>query len=737
MLYESFYVERIEEMGKNSRKKYFYKCFYIILIFTLIFTLMFSANGITVLADEVTSVDSDSSDDYGSAYDTAIQTTAKHKVSLSTNMGYWGNTGEYSEELRTMYVGDNEKLGQLPSVWRTYCEFTGWNTKYDGTGTTVTEDTIISELTQTDITLYAQWKQAYISSTVTFDANGGTCDTKSITVLTNSMFGGMQYTESFEDKIINSIPEASKTGLRFVGWFDEDGNKLEEKTQITHDVTYTARYVDLTDNTCVVAFVAKYNQGPITYVVEKNTRLGKVPSAPSRDGYTFKGWYTSYVDSTATRIDANTVINSDMTVYAQWTPNSKIKESVVQNENYSRQITESDYKALIDADYVRDMYEAYLDEHDVYYIPSDEDGYYQPNTDEAIIDYFYKNMMFNGFRPSSWFDPDYYYDYVRARYNTKLGSYKDIYNFYIGGNLFAPTNSYCMHQTNTSYDDSYVAIEHSETYDDYTEKFIDTKINCSCGVLFDNIDEWTWHNMDAINGNKHSWGPANIYEKVFASEEDHAHVDKNVVIYCGSSGEQVSTQNITRVYLEAETKMADKFWDVKRGSWYFDNVSKIVDMGIMSGYSSISFGPNDQVKRAQFAVILCNWQGKKHVDAENKFSDVVSGSWYYDCVTWASSMKYINGYSNGKFGVNDPLTREQMAVIFKNYAAKNGYDVSERADLSGYSDGNDVSNYAKESVQWAVSKGLLGQSSKLRAKSTCTRAEAATILLRFMDKLNS
>ena len=121
------------------------------------------------------------------------------------------------------------------------------------------------------------------------------------------------------------------------------------------------------------------------------------------------------------------------------------------------------------------------------------------------------------------------------------------------------------------------------------------------------------------------------------------------------------------------------------------------------------------------------------------FNDVADGQYYAMAVTWAGANGVVSGYGNGRFGPNDPITREQMAVILRGYARLNGMDVSAQADLSGYTDADKISPYAREAISWANACGLINGTSAvtLTPAGTATRAQAAVILRGFCENVMS
>ena len=112
------------------------------------------------------------------------------------------------------------------------------------------------------------------------------------------------------------------------------------------------------------------------------------------------------------------------------------------------------------------------------------------------------------------------------------------------------------------------------------------------------------------------------------------------------------------------------------------------------------------------------------------FTDVAADAWYADAVNWAAAKGIVNGYGDGTFGPEDAITREQMAVLLYNYARFKGEDMTASADLSGFTDGDQVSDWAEYAMKWAVAEGLMnGSNNALNPLGTASRAEAAQVLM--------
>ena len=134
--------------------------------------------------------------------------------------------------------------------------------------------------------------------------------------------------------------------------------------------------------------------------------------------------------------------------------------------------------------------------------------------------------------------------------------------------------------------------------------------------------------------------------------------------------------------------------------------------------------------------ILYNYYGE-NCGTNSGFSDVPSSVWYAKAVTWASKKGVVSGYSNGTFGPNNKLTREQMVTILYRWAQQMGYDVSGRADLSAFPDNASVAAYATEPMTWAIAEGIISGTTEglLNPAGTATRAQFAVILYRFFENV--
>ena len=179
------------------------------------------------------------------------------------------------------------------------------------------------------------------------------------------------------------------------------------------------------------------------------------------------------------------------------------------------------------------------------------------------------------------------------------------------------------------------------------------------------------------------------------------------------------------------------FSDVTSLDWFYNSVKYVYDNGLMTGLNETTFGPYENLARAQFAVILHRMNGSPDMEYTNKFPDVADNQWYTDAILWANEAGVVGGYTDtGKFGPGDNINREQMAVMMYRYANYLGYDTSARADISKYTDAGNVNEFAKEAMSWAVGEGIITgkyNETQLDPQGNASRAECATIIMRFME----
>lgn len=177
------------------------------------------------------------------------------------------------------------------------------------------------------------------------------------------------------------------------------------------------------------------------------------------------------------------------------------------------------------------------------------------------------------------------------------------------------------------------------------------------------------------------------------------------------------------------------FVDVAEDAWYRDAVALCYENGWLLGTAEDRFSPDAAMTRGMFASLLYRMAGQPSVSGESPFSDAETGKWYSDAVLWAAREGIALGRGDGTFGVNDPVTREQIAVLLFRYARYAGMDVSagEDTNILSYDDAFDVSEWAIPAMQWAVGSGVMSgrTESALAPLAQANRAEAARLIANF------
>ena len=179
------------------------------------------------------------------------------------------------------------------------------------------------------------------------------------------------------------------------------------------------------------------------------------------------------------------------------------------------------------------------------------------------------------------------------------------------------------------------------------------------------------------------------------------------------------------------------FQDLDCTRWYHEGVDFMVRNTYMNGVSETIFSVNGKVTRGQVVTILYRVAGMPSVEGlENPFQDVSAGKFYTNAVTWAFNEGIVMGTSETIFAPDVSITREQIAAILYRY---DGENTVKEDNLSDFSDGTNVSNFAKDAMNWAVTNGLIngigtGETATLSAKTTATRSQIAVILMRYLTE---
>lgn len=287
---------------------------------------------------------------------------------------------------------------------------------------------------------------------------------------------------------------------------------------------------------------------------------------------------------------------------------------------------------------------------------------------------------------------------VDAR-NTKYASYS--------------SSSYASFRCVEAHEHSYTAVVTAPTC---TEKGYTTH-TCACGDSY--VDTY----VDALG---HAWDSGKVTKQPTATET-------GVRTYTCTRCSATKTETIPATGSVDVTQM---FTDVTK-NWAYPGIQYCVTHGIMGGMGDGTFAPTGTTTRAQIVQILYNLEGTPAVSGTTPFTDLTD-DWYQDAVLWGYQTGVVAGTSESTFSPNDPVTREQAAVLLMGYAEKIAQvDLSgAQADLSRFPDGDQVSDWARTQMSAAVALGLISGvpidgRDYLCPQDSATREQVATILMAF------
>lgn len=171
------------------------------------------------------------------------------------------------------------------------------------------------------------------------------------------------------------------------------------------------------------------------------------------------------------------------------------------------------------------------------------------------------------------------------------------------------------------------------------------------------------------------------------------------------------------------------------GHWAQEAITYCYAKSLMAGTGEATFAPDLTTSRGMIVTILYALEEKPAVSGGQSFADVDENAYYASAAAWAAENGIVSGYGDGCFGPNDEITREQMALILMNYARYKGYHTKNANNLNAYADAGQVHDWALDAVRWANAEGLMNGrgADTIAPLGTATRAEAATILMRFLE----
>ncbi len=636
---------------------------------------------------------------------------------------YFNSNGANIKETETTTVNKKIKADDFPTTWkRTGYTLDGWYYK-DGSKTIdVDESTIFRGPAR----IYAKWKLNAGSYIITFKANGGKVNHEEMTTLSNG-------------KLTALLDATDKTGYEFLGWYTEPEftNKVTIDTIYTQNTTlyaswkYTAGYE--------VTFNA--NGGNVTPTVMNTDADGKLTSlpTPTKDGYTFEGWYKASDDTSVT---LETVFTENTKVYANWTEDGTATTAFVITFNPNGgTVTPTTMKTVM-VGKVGKLKELPTPTRDKYAF----EGWF---TEKGVR--ILKNTTYTADTEviAKWiFDAGYI-----VTFNANGGEVATASSMANEEGKLAklPTPTRSGYKFAGWFDakENGNKITLDNVYTENTEIFAYwTKVTSGTGGGGSTVVTY----KITVTENEGASITPNGTVKVVKGEDQTFRIKakeryeiEDVLVDGESIGyvEAYTFENVKEAHtLEAKLKKVETtpeeetYGDVKETDWYATAVGYVTKKKVMNGTGNNEFGPNLNTTRGMVATILYRLEGSPEATIST-FTDVEKTAYYAKAIAWAEENGIVNGYGEGKFGPNDIITREQLVAIMYRYSNYKKYDTSvgEDTNILDYDDAKEISSYAIPAIQWACGESLItGIGNNLLApKGNTTRAQLATILMRYCE----
>ena len=607
------------------------------------------------------------------------------------------------------------------------------------------DDTANYNTVETDISVRVVNEPVVQEYAITFDANGGSVNPDSATTT---------------DGKLESLPTPTRGGYTFLGWYTEKdgGEKVTTDTVFTENSTIYAHWQKQAAQAYTVTFDA--NGGTINSGVITSYTYGvgaTLPTDVTREGYTFAGWYASadFSGDTVTAISAEDTGNK--TYWAKWTANaygitvtndgngeaSADKTTAAEGETVTLTATPNSGYHFERWDVVTGN------------VTIDDNTFTMPAEAVAIKAIFVRNSAVTP--PIN--PPTVSEETTDAIQDAQPGETvtvdlssgsttldKEVFETLagrdvtlvidLGGDVF-----WTVKGSDISEDADFTDIDMGVTMGsdgipvDVVNAITGERDSVQITLAHDGAFGFTM-TLTAPLGTENAGLWANLYH----FNESANKMTFETAAPIGSDGRvslALSHASQYAIVIDDHNHgvVTLPFTDVSDSDWFYDPVCYVYSQGLMTGTSATTFEPNTSLSRAMLVAVLHRLEGSPAASGSD-FTDVADGDWYAQAVNWAASVGVVNGFDDGTFQPNAAITREQMAAILRNYAAYKGMDVTAVGDLSAYTDAASVSDWAKDSVEWAVGSGLLGgyEDSTLQPQGLSTRAQVAAVLERYLTQ---
>lgn len=357
---------------------------------------------------------------------------------------------------------------------------------------------------------------------------------------------------------------------------------------------------------------------------------------------------------------------------------------------------------------------------------------------------------------------------IKSRNLDRYNQVRFIHDFLMYKNDYAKVLSdKAYHPQHLAYSSLAIDNAYDPVCDGYAKgfKIVADKLDIPCALASSNSGNHMWNNVQMENGKWYNvdvtWddtsGETYNYFLVgsktrisgTAFDEERSHKEENPYISSGPNDDfpivftfpvknesAYSYTGTVQTFPEFPTLLASlkslsRFPDVLVSAWYYNAVEKSYELGIFKGDQNGKFNPSKNITRAEFAQAMANY---KKADLENykysSFTDVPGNSWAAPATSWAYKNGIMQG-SKGKFRPNDPITREEMCVVFRNM------DDGNPGTYTKFPDDASISSWARDAVYYCKNIGIVSGDSKtgnFRPRGNTLRSEAATVFVKYAEQ---
>lgn len=181
-----------------------------------------------------------------------------------------------------------------------------------------------------------------------------------------------------------------------------------------------------------------------------------------------------------------------------------------------------------------------------------------------------------------------------------------------------------------------------------------------------------------------------------------------------------------------------EFSDLSSSHWAYDAVKALWRNGIVKGVTENTFEPERNVTREEFAKLLACTVEIRPKNKEFAFSDVPETRWSYQYIRTLATNGIINGQTDGYFGADANVSRQDMAVMIYRALCASGVKLEKVRTAPQFADSSEISFYAREAVTELFAMGIINgiYDWEFAPERSATRAQAATVLNNLMRKTN-